>query len=96
MLELNIRRIGEEILVTVCDKELLGKEFREGELKLKVSESFYKGRSANVSDCLKAMREATIGNLVGSIVEEAIKAGFVDPRNVLKIQGVAHAQFVRI
>lgn len=96
MPELRIRRMGEETLVTVCDTELLGKEFKEGEIRLKVTEEFYRGREASVSECLRAMKEATIGNLVGSIVEEAIREGLVDPRCVLRIQGVPHAQFVRL
>ncbi|MEM2265908.1 MAG: DUF424 domain-containing protein [Hadesarchaea archaeon] len=96
MLELRVRRVGEEVLVTVCDTELLGKEFKEGEIKLKVSEEFYRGKKATLPECLKAMKEATIANLVGSIVEEAIKEGLVDPRCVLRIQGVPHAQFVRM
>ncbi|MEM2866148.1 MAG: DUF424 family protein [Candidatus Hadarchaeales archaeon] len=96
MPELRIRRVGEEVLVTVCDAELLGKEFKEGEIRLKVSEEFYRGREATVSECLQAMREATIGNLVGSIVEDAVKEGLIDPGCVLRVQGVAHAQFVRM
>lgn len=96
MPELRIRKVGEEVLVTVCDAELLGKEFKEGEIRLKVSEEFYRGREASVKECLQAMKEATIGNLVGSIVEDAVKEGIIDPRCVLRVEGVPHAQFVRM
>jgi len=96
MPELKIRRVGGEVVVSVCDAELIGKEFREGEVRLKVSEEFYRGREASVSECLKAMREATIGNLVGSIVEVAVREGLIDPSRVLRVEGVPHAQFVRL
>jgi hypothetical protein len=96
MPELRVRRVGEEVLVTVCDGELLGKEFKEGDLRLKVSEEFYRGRKASAEECLQAMREATIGNLVGSIVEDAVREGIIDPRCVLRVEGILHAQFVRM
>lgn len=85
-----------EVLVTVCDSELLGKVFREGELKLEVKPSFYNGEEASVEECLESLKGATIGNLVGSIVERAVEVGLVNPANILRIQGVPYAQFVRL
>jgi hypothetical protein len=85
-----------EVLVIICDAELIGKEYRQGELKLNVNESFYCGREASIKECLEALREATMANMVGSIIKHAIKEGIVDRANVIKIQGVPHAQMVRI
>jgi len=34
---------GYGLLVSICDKEVFGKEFKEGEVVLKVSEPFYGG-----------------------------------------------------
>ncbi|MEX2753333.1 MAG: DUF424 family protein, partial [Candidatus Freyarchaeota archaeon] len=33
---LHIRRVNNEIMVAVCDEEILGKTFREGKLKIEV------------------------------------------------------------
>ena len=93
---LRIIKTRGEVLVVICDKDLLGKEFRQGEFRLKVSESFYRGEEASVEKCISALNEATIANLVGSIVEDAIKAGIIDPHCVMRIQNVPHAQMVRI
>jgi len=79
----------------VCDPELLGKKFKQGELKLEVKESFYRGTEASVKECLAALREATIANLVGSIVWHAVKVGIIERANVFKIQSVPHAQLFR-
>ena len=95
MPRLSIKRTSDHVLVAVCDAELLGKEFREGKLRLKIHEAFYDGEEASVKKCLEALKEATIANLVGSIVEEVIKAGLIDPSRVIRVQGVPHAQFVR-
>lgn len=84
-----------EVLVIVCDPELLGKKFKQRELRLDVKESFYRGTEASVKECIAALREATIANLVGSIVGHAIQAGIIERANVIRIQNVRHAQLVR-
>ena len=96
MPQLRIVRTSGEVLVIICDSKLMGKEYRQGEFKLKVDRSFYCGQEASVAECLAALRGATIANMVGSIVEHAIKEGIVDRANVIKIQGVPHAQMVRM
>lgn len=93
---LRILRQQGETLVIICDRELLGKRFVCGNLHLDVRESFYSGEEASIERCLKALSEATIGNLVGSIVDEAIKAGIIDGSSVLRFEGVPHAQLVRL
>lgn len=95
MPSLKVIRTQDEVLVVVCDSELLGKKFKQGKLKLEVNESFYRGAEASVEECLTALREATIANLVGSIVRHAVKVGIIERSNVLKIQNVPHAQLVR-
>jgi len=85
-----------EVLVIVCDSELLGKKFKQGKLRLDVKESFYRGTEANIKECIAALRKATIANLVGSIVGHAVKAGIIERENVLRIQNVPHAQLISI
>ncbi|MDI6883594.1 MAG: DUF424 family protein [Hadesarchaea archaeon] len=85
-----------EVLVIVCDAELLGKKFKQGKFKLEVKKSFYDGEETSVEECISALRGATIANLVGSIVGHAVKAGIIERKNVLHFQKVQHAQLVRI
>lgn len=93
---LRILHIGEEVLVVVCDAELLGKEFREGKFVLKVDSKFYGGKEASMEECINAIKNATMANLVGSVVEKAIYEGLIDPARVLRVQGIPHAMMVRI
>jgi hypothetical protein len=65
-------------------------------MKLEVKESFYNGREASVEECLAAIRNATIANLVGSIVGHAVKAGIIEKQKILRFQRVPHAQLVRM
>lgn len=85
-----------ETLVIVCDAELLGRKFRKGKFRLEVKESFYNGEEASVEECISALRSATIANLVGSIVDHAVKAGIIKRENIFHFQKVPHAQLVRL
>lgn len=77
-----------EVIVVVCDAELVGKKFEQGGLKLDVKGSFYRGREASIDECLDALRGATIANLVGSVVEHAVRAGIVERTSVIHIQKI--------
>jgi hypothetical protein len=96
MPRLRIIQAGEEVIAIVCDAELIGREFREEKAVLKVDERFYGGREASVEECLRAIREATIANMVGSVVERAIQEGLIDPDRVLRVQGIPHAMMVKM
>lgn len=86
-----------QIMVAVCDKSLIGRTFQEGEIVLRVTEEFYKGFSATEDEVSAALDRATIANLVGEMtVACAVEGGHVDPEQVLVIDGVPHAQMVRI
>ena len=96
MISMKVYRRGKETLVAACDAHLLGKEFREGGLKLEVS-SFYDGIEVDKAEFVRHLKQATIGNFVGDIVIEiAIKEGFVDKKCVIRIDGIPHAQMVLI
>ncbi len=88
-------KIGMEIVVALCDRELIGRTFREGEISLEVSPAFYKGDLASEKEALNALKRATVANIVGeSAVRFAIEKGFVEPSNVLRVRGIPHAQIV--
>ncbi len=84
-------------MVAVCDKEIIGKKFKEGELVLKLEEAFYKGNEACNEEVKEALMAATIANLSGKkSIACAVDCGCVDPDAVVIIEGVPHAQMVRI
>ncbi|MCS4541220.1 MAG: DUF424 family protein [Euryarchaeota archaeon] len=94
---LNVIKTRGEILVAVCDAELLGKIFREGEFKLEVSEAFYGTKKVNIEIAVKALKEATIGNLIGNrIIKRAIRENLIGQNSIIKIDGIPHAQFLRL
>ena len=90
-------RQGNETLVAVCDSEILGCEFREGDLHIEVRSDFYGEERASLTEVEEALRGATMANFVGcKAVRHAILLGYVDEENVLSIDGVLYAQMVRM
>ncbi|MEM3085713.1 MAG: DUF424 family protein [Halobacteria archaeon] len=85
------------VVVAACDRELLGRTLREGNVRLEVSEAFYEGESVTREELRAALAGATTANLVG---EEAVacarEGGFVEESGVVWIEGVPHAQFFRV
>jgi hypothetical protein len=97
MISLKRHSCGHEILVAACDCELLGKSFSEDELRLDVPERFYGGEKVDARLLVEVLSLATIGNLVGpETVGAAVEAGLVDPECVIRVQGIPHAQMVRM
>ena len=83
-------------LVAVCDKELLGKRFEEGNFQLDVKENFYKGNETGrlkVIEIMKKMsgEDATF-NIVGEeSVSAALEAGIISKAEIGKIHGIPFA-----
>jgi uncharacterized protein len=93
----NVIKTQGQVLVAVCDENLLGKTLMEGKIRFEVKDSFYKGNKMNIDRALELVGKSTIANLIGQeIVEKAIEAGLVHPQAILKISGVPHAQIVRL
>ena len=97
MITLRVYRQRGEVILAACDKELMGRCFREGILKLDVCSSFYEGEDGSEEMLLNRLENATIANLVGErTVSVATKHGLVDESCVLRIEGVPHVQLVKM
>ncbi|MEM2123345.1 MAG: DUF424 family protein [Candidatus Bathyarchaeia archaeon] len=84
-------------LVAICDEGILGKTFREGRLKLEVSEQFYKGSLLPMDEAVKLVVDSDIANLTGrSIVDAILREGLADRRAVITISGIPHLQILRL
>ena len=94
MIWVKIYRTPQDILLAAADEELVGKEFRDGKYKIKITESFYKDMLVTEEQFIELFLTCSVANLVGNrTVEKAIEMGFISSSNVLTIQGIPHAQF---
>ncbi|MCO8242777.1 MULTISPECIES: DUF424 family protein [unclassified Haladaptatus] len=91
------RDTGEGLLVAVCDDDVLGETFENGDLSFTVSEEFYGGDEADEDEVVSSLTRANVANIVGTdAVALAVDAGFVDETNVLEFDSTRHAQFLRM
>lgn len=83
-------------VVAVCDSDLIGKKFEEGDRQLDLTSDFYAGEERDEKEVGDLIRNADIVNLVG---EEAVRLGLeeevITQDQIIKIDGVPHAQSVQ-
>ncbi len=85
------------MLLAACDKDILGKKFKKGEICLSVKKSFYQGETTDGKGLYVQITKSTIANLVGErTVNTAIENGFGMKEDVLWVEGVPHLQIVRV
>jgi len=83
------------LILAVCDSELKGKSFSEGEKQLDLSSDFYDGDEMDKEGVLRLMKIAYIVNLVGEeVISVGLEAGVIDKENIMKVDGVPHAEGV--
>lgn len=93
----NERKTPEGLLVSICDADILGETFSEGEVTISVSESFYGGEEMTEDGVVASLRRATVANIVGTrSIALAVEHGFVDESTVLTIGDTRHAQVLRL
>lgn len=83
-------------VIAICDAELLGKHFEEGDFQLNLKESFYKGENVDEKKAIQIIqnqsREDATFNIVGEkSVSCALKAGIINQKGIKKIQGIPYA-----
>jgi hypothetical protein len=94
---IKLQQTGKDVILAMCDIDLLGKTLQEGKITFKVKEEFYNGGKTTVDEAVNMIKNATIINLVGKCcVEKAIQNGYVHPDAVLTINGVPHAQILKL
>jgi hypothetical protein len=94
---MKIRKIGNHVLLSICDAEILGKTLREGKIVFHVTEEFYKGAEVELEEAIAMIENSTIVNMIGkNIVQKAIEKGYVHPEAILNIEGIPHAQIVKL
>jgi hypothetical protein len=94
---MSVKKIGRNVMLAMCDVEILGRTLREGKIVFCVKEDFYKGERVSVEEAVSMIENSTIVNMVGrNVVKKAIQKGYVHPQAVLNIEGVPHAQVLKL
>ena len=54
------------IMINMCDAELMGKDVVDGELKININENYYGKQLVDKSEAISLLKSASILNLVGN------------------------------
>ncbi len=90
-----VRMVDSEhgLLVIVCDKEILGKKFSEGNKQLDLTSDFYKGKEMTSLEATDIMRNADHLHIVGEkAVKLALDEKLIDQVNIVIIANIPHAE----
>ena len=94
---MKLRKVGKNVLLAICDAEILGRTLRKGKIVFEINKGFYGNIRTSVEDAIIMIENSTIINMIGeNIVKKAIEKGYVHPEAVLDIEGVPHAQIIKI
>ena len=78
--------------VACCDEELLNQVFKEGNLKIEISNQFFGGKLMNIDDAINILKEASFFNIVGEkIIQKAIECKILPKDGISLINGVPMA-----
>ena len=83
-------------VVAICDSELIGKTFEQGNVQLEVKESFFRGKEVSKEELIEilhdmSMEDATF-NIVGKeSIDIALEEGLIHREGVKTIQGIPYA-----
>ncbi|MEM4271730.1 MAG: DUF424 family protein [Candidatus Pacearchaeota archaeon] len=83
-------------VVAVCDSDLIGKKFEEGNRQLDARENFYKGDEYNKEKAVQIIKKQAIEdasfNIVGKeSINASIEAGIIKKEGILKLKGIPFA-----
>ncbi|MCD4666307.1 DUF424 family protein [archaeon] len=92
MILVKIHEYRESIVVSLCDENLIGKKFSEGDLELNITERFYKGENLPEDKILELIKNANNLNVVGEeSIKFAIKNKLINKQDIIKIKNIPHA-----
>ncbi|MFA5855764.1 MAG: DUF424 family protein [Candidatus Pacearchaeota archaeon] len=80
-------------IVALCDSDLIGKTFTEGNRQIKIHEHFFKGEERSYEEILELLidmeKEDATFNIVGKdSVNAALDAGIITKEGIIEIEGI--------
>jgi len=81
------------IVIALCDDELIGRSFEDEERQLDLSSEFYNGEHLDEKSAIEAIAGCTSVNAVGKdSVAFLVKHNLISMKNVLEIEKIPYAQ----
>lgn len=82
-------------VVAICDEDIFGKKFEDGNVQLDLTSNFYNGDKISDESALQIIRNANVINVVGKESVSFVKnAGISEANNILFVDKIPHVQIV--
>lgn len=79
-------------IIACCDEELLNHVFKEGNLRIEISNQFFGGKLITLEDAISILKSAPLFNIVGEkIINKAINCNLLTKEGVRFINGIPMA-----
>ncbi len=92
-----VHRKGDEVVLAVCDEDIIGTTLEGDGRRIVVHEAFFKGSSVDEETLMEWMKSARSMNIIGNqAVDVAVRAGYADPEDVFEVGGVRYLVVVVI
>lgn len=92
-----IHKSKDKEILAVCDEDIIGKKFEQGDLCIEVSESFYKDKRVNRKELEALLITYDDINIVGKqSIEISLELNIIQKENIIYIKGIPHAQISAI
>lgn len=86
-----------KLILTVCDKEIIGKKFETSDLKLDLSSDFYKGKEKTENEIIKLFEQAYMINLIGQkSVKLGLKSKIISKKDIIYIEKIPYVHAVSL
>ena len=84
-------------ILAACDKEIVSKTLKEGDLEIFINPEFYFEKECDEKDLENLMKDVIAMNFFGNnVVSFLINKGIVNKENVKTIEGIMHIQIYKI
>ncbi len=81
------------IILSLCDEDVIGKKYHEGEMMLDLSSEFYKGEKFSIEEAKEKFKSAYIINAAGKDSVNLLKEkDLITEKNIIIIEGVPFCQ----
>jgi len=78
--------------IACCDSELLNRVFKEGNLRIEISDQFFGGKLIDLEEAISILKGASFFNIIGEkIIKKAIDCNLLLKEGVRFINGVPMA-----
>lgn len=79
-------------IIACCDEELLNQVFKEGNLRIEISNQFFEGKLIALEEAISILKYASFFNIIGEkIINEAINCKLLIKEGVSFINGIPMA-----